>query len=154
MNPFLKTHRNLRQTRGQGDTERDEKMACALWLSESWRFDSQDPNNQAQTHTVINTNLSPLELQRGHFQYASSSVLMFGQHHVHHQAATVCVSIVCVCVRLYMSLPVSSPGARVVLNILLHWAAHRGMTVPGIWIWEMERRRWGEGETRQHWEEQ
>lgn len=40
-----------------------------------------------------------------------------------------------------VSLPVSSPGMRVVLNILSHWAAHRGMTVPGIRLWETERRR-------------
>lgn len=54
-----------------------------------------------------------------------------------------CVSM---CVYMSVSLPVSSPGVRVVLNILSHWAAHRGMTVPGIRLWEMERRRQRQGQ--------
>lgn len=49
----------------------------------------------------------------------------------------VCASA-CVCVRVHVDvclLPVWSPGVRVVLNILSHWAAHRGMTVPGTRVW-------------------
>lgn len=37
-----------------------------------------------------------------------------------------------------MCLPVSTPGVRVVLNILSHWAAHRGMTVPGTRLWQTD----------------
>ena len=46
-------------------------------------------------------------------------------------------------------LPVSSPGMRVVLNILSHWAAHSGMTVPGTRLWERKKRKEGVEKRRQ-----
>lgn len=65
-------------------------------------------------------------------------------HHISALCDALChhTMFLCACTWLYMSLPVSSPLVCTVVSILLHWAAHRGRTVPGIWIWEVERRRW------------
>lgn len=85
------------------------------------------------THTVrvLYTTFSPT-----HRDWTpSSSPPTFSQHRVSYISALF-VSHVCT----WLSLPVASPGVRVVLNILLHWAEHRGIPVPGIWLWETERR--------------
>lgn len=72
-------------------------------------------------------------------QHADSIV-----HHISALCDALChhTMFLCACTWLYMSLPVSSPLVCAVVSILLQWAAHRGGKVPGIWIWEVERRRW------------
>lgn len=66
----------------------------------------------------------------------------------HHLSYTLCEALspwyvsmwIYMSVHLFTGLPLQEDVTMV--NMLLHWAAYRGMTVPGIWIWGAERRSW------------